>query len=88
MKYIGLFIVGLIAIVGLILLFKRLRSRKSSGRNVIKFEKINNKQVTQQKCTYCKKVGKITFYASNNGTVVGVCKACKVKVNSEDMLPV
>ena len=88
MKYIGLFFVGFIALVGLILLFKGLRSRKSSGGNVIKFAKYNNKQVTQQKCTYCKKVGKITFYASHNGTVVGVCKACKVKVNSEDMLPI
>ncbi|OAB48376.1 hypothetical protein [Paenibacillus antarcticus] len=86
MKYIGLVIVALLIIGGLILWVRTLKARKSS-RNVIQFEKAKNNMQMMQKCTYCKKINKITFYASANGTVVGVCKACKSKVNSEDMLP-
>ncbi|MEC0092750.1 hypothetical protein [Paenibacillus macquariensis] len=87
MEYIGLVIVALMVIVGLIVLVRTLRSRRSS-HNIIKFEKEKNNRQTMQKCTYCKKINKITFYASDNGTVVGVCKACKSKVISEDMLPI
>jgi predicted nucleic acid binding AN1-type Zn finger protein len=82
-----LFLLVIIAlIVVLILFFVTLRIRKSSG-NVIKFRKKNSKQ-DLQKCTYCKKRSKLTFYASDDGTVVGVCKECKPKADSRDMLPI
>ncbi|AJS58387.1 hypothetical protein [Paenibacillus sp. IHBB 10380] len=82
-----LFLLVIIAfIVVLIMSFVALRTRKSSG-NVIKFRKKNSKQ-DLQKCTYCKKRNKITFYASDDGTVVGVCKECRPKADSRDMLPI
>lgn len=83
MRFIWLVIIA--SIVVLVLLFVVLGTRKSSG-NVIKFRKKNNKQ-DLQKCTYCKKRSKLTFYASDNGTVIGVCKECRPKANSRDMLP-
>ena len=84
MKYIGLVMVTLIVV--LILVFRTLRARKPPG-NVIKFRKKNSKQEFQ-KCSYCKKMSKLIFYASDEGTVVGVCKECKPKADSKDMLPI
>ncbi|WP_438347425.1 hypothetical protein ACP8HI_17210 [Paenibacillus sp. FA6] len=84
MKYIWLLIV--VCVVILILVFKALGTRKSSG-NVVKFQRKNSKQGLQ-KCTYCKKMSKLTFYASDEGSVIGVCKECKPKAESRDMLPI
>lgn len=41
----------------------------------------------EQICSSCKKNGKITFYAQDNGTVVGLCKECQSKGKKRDMLP-
>jgi hypothetical protein len=84
-KYIGLVMVTLTVV--LILVFRSLRTRKPSG-NVIKFQKKKNSKPDFQKCTYCKKMSKLIFYASDDGTVVGVCKECKPKADSKDMLPI
>ncbi|MGF7047453.1 hypothetical protein J2T13_001958 [Paenibacillus sp. DS2015] len=73
-------------IVLVLLLSVRSRTRKPSG-NVIKFQKRDSKRGLQR-CTYCRKNSKLTFYASDNGMVVGVCKACKPKAESRDMLPI
>ncbi|MCC3379208.1 hypothetical protein ACFQ5D_13910 [Paenibacillus farraposensis] len=41
----------------------------------------------KQKCSFCKKEDKLTFYADNNGSLYGVCKKCKYKAERQDMLP-
>ncbi|MGM1020640.1 MAG: hypothetical protein ACQEXV_08855 [Bacillota bacterium] len=41
----------------------------------------------KQKCSFCKKEDKLTFYADDNGSLYGVCKACKHKAERQDMLP-
>ena len=84
MKYIWLVIVA--SIVILILVLKAVGTKKSSG-NVVKFQKKDSK-LELQKCTYCKKMSKLTFYASDEGNVVGVCKECKPKADSRDMNPI
>lgn len=86
MNDIWLVIMGIVVIIIVVLVFKILRTPHTSG-NVIQFTKVKNTKQTMQKCTYCKKVDKLIFYASDDGTVVGVCKACKPKATSRDMLP-
>jgi hypothetical protein len=41
----------------------------------------------KQKCSFCKKEDKLTFYADHNGSLYGVCKDCKHKAERQDMLP-
>lgn len=41
----------------------------------------------EQLCSSCKKNSKLTFYAQDNGTVVGLCKECQSKAKKRDMLP-
>ncbi|AHM66626.1 hypothetical protein LK13_02630 [Paenibacillus polymyxa] len=41
----------------------------------------------KQKCSFCKKEEKLTFYADDNGSLYGVCKECKHKAERQDMLP-
>ncbi|KZE65395.1 hypothetical protein AV545_05570 [Paenibacillus jamilae] len=41
----------------------------------------------KQKCSFCKKEDKLTFYADDNGSLYGVCKECKHKAERQDMLP-
>lgn len=41
----------------------------------------------KQKCSFCKKKDKLTFYADDNGSLYGVCKECKHKAERQDMLP-
>ncbi|KJD44026.1 hypothetical protein [Paenibacillus terrae] len=41
----------------------------------------------KQKCSFCKKEDKLTFYADDNGSLYGVCKDCKHKAERQDMLP-
>ncbi|CAJ1317580.1 hypothetical protein [Paenibacillus nuruki] len=41
-----------------------------------------------QKCSYCKKdVKHLTFYANDNGGLVGVCKDCEHIAKRQDLLP-
>ncbi len=41
-----------------------------------------------QKCSYCKKeVHRLTFYATDNGGLVGVCKDCEPIAKRQDLLP-
>lgn len=41
-----------------------------------------------QKCSYCRKPSKrLTFYADEAGTVVGVCPACKHLARERDLMP-
>ncbi|MGG4219758.1 hypothetical protein ABEW32_16235 [Paenibacillus jamilae] len=42
---------------------------------------------SKQKCSFCKKEEKLTFYADDNGSLYGVCKECKHKAERQDMLP-
>ncbi|MDY8021525.1 hypothetical protein [Paenibacillus polymyxa] len=42
---------------------------------------------SKQKCSFCKKEDKLTFYADDNGSLYGVCKECKHKAERQDMLP-
>ncbi|WP_411344210.1 hypothetical protein ACE3MZ_21955 [Paenibacillus sp. WLX1005] len=41
-----------------------------------------------QKCSYCKKeVHRLTFYATDEGGLVGVCKDCEPIAKRQDLLP-
>lgn len=64
--------------------------QKAGGNNVILFDKhreTRNKS-GEQPCSSCKKInGKLIFYAQDNGTIVGLCKNCRVKAKKQDMLP-
>lgn len=41
-----------------------------------------------QKCSYCRKPAKrLTFYADDDGTVIGVCPACRPLAKKRDLMP-
>ncbi|AOZ92207.1 hypothetical protein [Paenibacillus crassostreae] len=85
MKYILIVLVVGIVVASLVL--KRLKNRKAQSQgNVIKFQKKSKQNL--QKCSYCKKTSRLIFYASDEGTVVGVCKECRPKAKARDMLPI
>ncbi|WP_458632483.1 hypothetical protein [Paenibacillus sp. CMAA1364] len=84
MTYIWLLVAVLIIIM--ILVIRMLRIKKKN-HNVIKFQKKSNNP-NLQRCSYCKRMSKLTFYASDEGTIVGVCKECKSKADARDMLPI
>ncbi|RKN84387.1 hypothetical protein [Paenibacillus ginsengarvi] len=40
------------------------------------------------KCSYCRKtVKRLTFYADENGSVIGVCPSCKGRALDRDLMP-
>ncbi|WP_225999015.1 hypothetical protein [Paenibacillus sp. BJ-4] len=41
----------------------------------------------KQKCSFCRKEDKLTFYADDNGSLYGACKECRIKAERQDMLP-
>ncbi|MDQ0492094.1 hypothetical protein [Paenibacillus brasilensis] len=42
---------------------------------------------SKQKCSFCRKEDKLTFYADDNGSLYGACKECRGKAERQDMLP-
>ncbi len=45
-------------------------------------------KLRMQKCSYCKKeVNHLTFYANDDGSLVGVCKDCEPIAKRRDLLP-
>ncbi len=61
-----------------------------TASNVISMDRHRKaKQSTvEQPCSSCKKKnGKLIFYAQDDGSVVGLCKDCKVKAKKRDMMP-
>ncbi|GGD46840.1 hypothetical protein GCM10010911_00450 [Paenibacillus nasutitermitis] len=41
-----------------------------------------------KKCSHCRKEAKhLTFYADDNGTVIGLCSACKPIAKRRDLMP-
>ena len=74
--------------------FRRRRDQTAdkgvSNSNVISMDRHRNtkNKPGEQPCSSCKKKnGKLIFYAQDNGTVVGLCKDCRVKAKKGDMLP-
>ncbi|MNI60584.1 hypothetical protein D3C73_1158110 [compost metagenome] len=64
--------------------------RQGTASNVISMDRHRKakQSAVEQPCSSCrKKNGKLIFYAQDNGSVVGLCKDCKVKAKKRDMLP-
>lgn len=62
---------------------KNLKSKKAS--TVIRQESVKQKDTS--KCSYCKKkVKRLSFYASRNGQVIGLCDMCKVQAERQALL--
>ncbi|MFC3746264.1 hypothetical protein [Paenibacillus sp. GCM10012306] len=92
------YIVGLIVLLvltGMYVIFLKRTAKRQNGRSgvnskVISMESHRRAKQTsgEQLCSSCKKKnGKLIFYAQDNGTVVGLCKDCKVQAKKRDMLP-
>ena len=65
-------------------------SKQITNHNVISIDRHRSTKnaAGEQPCSSCKKKnGKLIFYAQDNGTVVGLCKDCRVKAKNRDMLP-
>lgn len=89
----------LIVLLVLAVVYFVIRNRKINTSNIHEVNAKNNvismeghrkaKQSSGgQLCSSCKKKnGKLTFYAQDNGTVVGLCKECQSKAKKRDMLP-
>ncbi|WP_405114187.1 hypothetical protein MHH28_09285 [Paenibacillus sp. FSL K6-1217] len=64
--------------------------KQGKASNVISMEghRKAKQNAADQLCSSCKKKnGKLIFYAQDDGSVVGLCKDCKVKAKKRDMLP-
>ncbi|UQZ32141.1 hypothetical protein C2I18_00380 [Paenibacillus sp. PK3_47] len=88
----------LVVLIVTIALYTGLRRRKNrpaapksgTASNVISMDR--HRQARQnsgeQLCSSCrKKNGKLIFYAQDDGSVVGLCRDCKVKAKKRDMMP-
>jgi len=88
---------GLVLLMIIVLVYVLVRKRtdrsivpQDSTHNVISMDKHRKSKdkIGDQPCSSCKKKnGKLIFYAQDNGTVVGLCKDCRVKAKKRDMLP-
>jgi len=83
----------------LFLLIKKRRKPKNVARLQDFKRKRKNRQLTQRsakphsgtsgaKCSHCRKQDKrITFYADDSGTVIGLCPVCKPIAERRDLMP-
>jgi uncharacterized membrane protein len=79
----------LLAVV-LLFWFKRRGSANADQQQskVIHMNSYRKKPAGAQKCSYCKKkANKLTFYADPHGTVIGVCKQCRLKAEQKELMP-
>ena len=89
-------IILLLVVLAFIYLFNRRRREGAADQhvsksNVISMDRYRNTKIKsgEQPCSSCKKKnGKLIFYAQDNGTVVGLCKDCRIKAKKQDMLPI
>ncbi|WP_042203585.1 hypothetical protein [Paenibacillus camerounensis] len=64
--------------------------KEGTASNVISMDRHRKakQSAVEQPCSSCKKKnGKLIFYAQDDGSVVGLCKDCKMKAKKRDMLP-
>lgn len=96
MQYAAVFIILLVGAVVYVISRNRTNREQSEAPRMVKASNVISmeghrkaKQNTaDQLCSSCKKKnGKLVFYAQDNGSVVGLCKDCKVKAKKRDMLP-
>lgn len=94
MRYAAVLIVLLVIVA--VFFVSRSRSRQQNNpkpgtaSNVISMDRHRKAKQSpvEQPCSSCrKKNGKLIFYAQDDGSVVGLCKDCKVKAKKRDMLP-
>lgn len=65
------------------------KSRSKQQKVVSMASYAKKKPVSSQPCSYCKKKAeKLTFYAGNHGSVVGVCATCRKKAERQGLLPI
>ena len=80
-------ICGLLIAVSVIV-WLRIRSRRSANPKVVSIHSYKKPAAGEQKCSNCKhKVKKLTFYADHNGSIVGLCKECKPLAERKDLMP-
>ncbi|MCE5169272.1 hypothetical protein LQV63_08105 [Paenibacillus profundus] len=83
------FILGAVVFVlllGTIIFYK---NRKKRQKVVSMASYAKKKPVSGQPCSYCKrKAEKLTFYAGNHGSVVGVCASCRKRAERQGLLPI
>lgn len=96
MQYAAVFIILLVGAAVYVISRNRMNTgkqeapRTGKASNVISMEghRKAKQNAADQLCSSCKKKnGKLVFYAQDNGTVVGLCKDCKIKAKKRDMLP-
>lgn len=94
MQYVAVVVVLLVGVVVYFGYFspgrQSSRPKNSTASNVISMDRHRKAKQSagEQPCSSCKKKnGKLIFYAQDNGTVVGLCKDCKVKAKKRDMMP-
>ncbi|SMG32893.1 hypothetical protein [Paenibacillus aquistagni] len=73
-----------------------IKRKRSAGSKVVSLSQVKKMRSTAahegkskgQKCSSCKEPGKkLTFYATNDGRVIGVCSTCKPAVERQGLLP-
>lgn len=83
---------AMITVISVILLFSWLSKtkKKQNNSNVIPLHKKRGAtEGTLQLCSRCKKRLPLTFYASDTGTVRGLCKECAREAGKrEELYPV
>ncbi|MCM3338701.1 DUF4293 domain-containing protein [Paenibacillus sp. MER TA 81-3] len=83
------FILGAVVFVLLLGTIFFYKNRKKRQRVVSMASYAKKKPVSGQPCSYCKrKAVKLTFYAGNHGSVVGVCASCRKRAERQGLLPI
>jgi hypothetical protein len=63
--------------------------KKGREEHVVKLsDYARSKNMTRQMCSSCrKKTNRLSFYADENGGVIGLCKDCKKKADQRGLIP-
>lgn len=73
------------------MIYRAAKRKPQDNSKVVKLSDVRaraGKAASQQPCSFCKKKAvKLTFYASEQGQVVGVCSDCRPQAEKRSMLP-
>jgi len=86
-----LWVITVVVVLALsIMLYRAAKRKPRYDSKVVKLSDVRARagKAASQPCSFCKKkAAKLTFYASEQGQVVGVCGDCRSQAEKRSMLP-
>lgn len=81
--------IGVIIGLGLIvfIIYAFMKAKKGKHSKVTSINRKRSKLGSKQACSYCKrKAAKLSFYADQQGKVIGLCDVCKVQAERQALM--